>query len=372
MRRCSLLLLSLLLVGAFPASAAAPPRVLAAQDLDPVWSPDGARIALTRVYAYRDDLEVLDLRTHRVTKLASGRGKLFPSWSGDGSRLAYQAAGIWTVAADGGGRRRVAADGFAPAWRPASDDLAWITSRGDLRVGAEVWARGAVGRPSWSPDGSRLAYERSDGVYVASGRDASARVAAPGPEVLAAAWSHDGARLAYAARGRVWIVPADGSAVPAAATPRFPGVGNPSWANPDDALVYMRAGGLGFTYLNGRSLLLRPTRLAWTGDVGVPPTGEVFAYSGPRDGCLGHAVIKAYEDGAARDPQLTGGCEILGTAAAETVWGTSLGGDVILAGAGNDVVHANNRRTDRVDCGPGRDTVHADRGDRVRGCERVL
>jgi Tol biopolymer transport system component len=365
------LVLVALLALAAPASAAAP-RVLASQDVDPVWSPTGAAIAFTRVYAYRDDLLVLDLRTHRVTTIASARGKLLPSWSDDGTFLAYQAGGIWVAGADGKVRTRVVANGFAPAWRPGTSELAWITSSGSLQVDGAPWAGGAIGRPSWSPDGSQLAFERSDGIYVAAAPDTATRVAAPGPEVLAAAWSHDGTRLAYSALGRVWVVPADGSSPPAAVTPHFTGLGTPSWANADDALAYMRAGGLGFTYLNGRSLLLRQTSFGSAGDARVAPTGELIAYAGPRDGCRGHSVIKAYEDAAAHDPQLTGGCEIRGTPAGETIWGTSLGGDAILAGAGNDVVHASNRHTDRVDCGPGRDTVYADRQDKLRGCERVL
>jgi len=49
------------------------------------------------------------------------------------------------------------------------------------------------------------------------------------------------------------------------------------------------------------------------------------------------------------------------------------GADHVVAGTGNDVVRAfGGGKHDRVDCGPGRDTAYVDKGDRTRGCERVL
>jgi Ca2+-binding RTX toxin-like protein len=43
----------------------------------------------------------------------------------------------------------------------------------------------------------------------------------------------------------------------------------------------------------------------------------------------------------------------------------------LLGGPGNDRLNGVNRRIDRLECGRGRDRARADRGDRVRGCERV-
>ena len=50
----------------------------------------------------------------------------------------------------------------------------------------------------------------------------------------------------------------------------------------------------------------------------------------------------------------------------------SAGKDVLSGGVGNDTLVANDGRgDDRMDCGAGRDEAAADKGDRVRGCERV-
>jgi Ca2+-binding RTX toxin-like protein len=47
------------------------------------------------------------------------------------------------------------------------------------------------------------------------------------------------------------------------------------------------------------------------------------------------------------------------------------GRDLLLAGRGRDLIKAADSSRDRVRCGIGRDRVRADRGDRLRGCERV-
>jgi len=48
------------------------------------------------------------------------------------------------------------------------------------------------------------------------------------------------------------------------------------------------------------------------------------------------------------------------------------GGNTYFGGAGNDNIVAANGRHEKIDCGKGRDRVRADRGDRLRGCEKVL
>jgi Tol biopolymer transport system component len=86
----------------------------------------GGRIAFTRNRSGREDIYTVrpdgtDLR--RITR----RGGTEPSWSPDGSRLAFaRNGGIWVVDADGGQPRRV--------------------------------IRRAANQPVWSPDGKRIAF----------------------------------------------------------------------------------------------------------------------------------------------------------------------------------------------------------------------
>ena len=357
-----LVALALLLLPALPASAARLP-VVASQDWWPVWSPDGREIAFTRVQQRTMTLEVVDLARHRVFRVAANQGQLGPSWSANG-RLAFSLGGhIYTAGSDGSDRVAVAR-GYAPAWRPGSADIAYVN--GGLWVSRTLWASGVIGRPAWSPDGSRIAFQRDDGIYVSAAPGSERRIAAaadPG----APAWSPAGGQLAYTAANRVWVAAADGSSPPKALTGRVESPSAPSWSREGDALTYTASGAAWVTYLDGKTVPL--VRHADSGSA-FSPAGDLVAFSGPRPSCTGHAAIRIYYDNALDGP-VTGTCEIRGTGNADVLDGTDAGGDVILAGAGDDFVHARNGHRDVVECGPGRDAAWADRADVVRGCEIV-
>jgi Tol biopolymer transport system component len=337
-----LLLLVPVLFLAVPASATTS-RILAPMDWWPVWSPDGSHVAFTRVFANHMELDVLDLAHGRVARIGSNAGRLFPSWSSDGSRLAYGAGGVlYTASPDGSGKERSAAPtrAFAPAWRPGSDELAYLTTHGatntDLWVAGRLWARDVVDQPAWSPDGSQLAVARDDGVYVVTAPGVERRlVSVREPRFLV--WSRDGTRLAYVAGGRLDEASGVAAGGPGRSVPIAAGE-QPSWSTND-----------GYT-----------SPRAWSPSLPARTIGV-----GGRPGCPGHTVL--LENGRA----LTGSCAVLGTAKADVIEGTPLWGDVIEAGAGNDQVHANDGHTDRVDCGPGHDTVWADRTDRLAHCEVI-
>jgi hypothetical protein len=373
MRR--LLAVAAFLLLAVPASATTS-RILAPLDWWPTPSPDGTHVAFTRVYPNHMELELLDLRTRKTVRVGSNAGQLDPAWSSDGARLAYNSGGVlWEVAANGADKHRYQAptSAFAPAWRPGTTTLAYLTTHDaqntDLWVGNTRWARNVIGRPSWSPDGTKLAFQRDDGIYLATGPSSEARLASianPGAPV----WSPDGSRLAYSVGSVVEIASADASASPKIVGNALASVGTPAWS-PDGVHVAVPYR-LGITLVRADGsppATGTPVRgAAGPGVAYVAGSGALLA-SGGRPTCPGHVAIVEFTAG--RQATLSGSCVIAGTAGADVIEGTASWGDLILAGRGNDRVHANDGHTDRVDCGPGRDTVWADRTDRLAGCEIV-
>jgi len=147
-----LLILAALLVFAVPASAARLP-ILASHDWWPVFSPDSSAVAFTNVNGQGRvfTLDVVDSASGDVTRLAQASSQLFPSWSPDSQSVAYQSGGrIWTVGADGKGRRAVHA-GLYPAWSPDGKTIAYVLG-GAIHAGTATFGTNVIGVPAWSPN----------------------------------------------------------------------------------------------------------------------------------------------------------------------------------------------------------------------------
>jgi hypothetical protein len=324
-------------------------------------------------------LEILTLGTHSsIVEVAWSTGQLSPSWSSDGTMLAYAAGGrIYTVDGTGHAKRRLpfSAAATAPAIRPGSSQVAYLTSHGaqntDLWVDDTRWAGNVIGKPAWNAAGTMLAVQRDDGVYVLTGPGTERKLgtaASPGAPV----WHGDD--VVYPAVDRIWKVSAVSTAPHAVPlTRRFPDIASPTFDDASGALLFTARGGVEVSTSSLESMLYLPG--AGLGVAVEPPndSGDVsLAYVGPREGCPGHLGLRV-RTGAqlASDTGVSGTCDVVGTTRADVIEGSPREGDVILAGAGNDRIHANDGHTDRIDCGPGHDTVWADRSDRLAHCEIV-
>ena len=288
-------------------------RLDAAQS--PSISPGGTRMAYA---AYKHDRwwlpEIEDYQWDIVTsrldgsdrrRLTKSGGSRSPSWSPDGSRIGFMSSrGVYVMDSDGSNRRtvasgiRIAADRSPPvwspdgrrlafmAWEPDSPDGAWIhpvtTQKYPIKevlytVGSDgtglTRIGEAVGTPSWSPDGGRIAFARSDGdthvAIVTTDADGanektvfeSSEVRSSGitEPVFNVSWSPDGTRIAitglrvphskapWGETQAVSIVRADGAGPPRLISATWLTPAGVSWS-PDGSLLavlYPDAGSAG-------------------------------------------------------------------------------------------------------------------------------
>ena len=179
----------------------------------PSWSPDGSRIAFE---AYSDikseeledcnslfgcqDVYILDLRTGEITNLTKEPSRQYlPAWSPDGARIAFirtitsRVEDLWVVDIDG-------------------KDARQLTTNGHI-----------YNKPSWSPDGTRIAYvintpNVSNKLWVVD-VDASNSVDISHDHrwINWPAWSPDGEKIAFGAwseedrDSNIWLVDSDGT-----------------------------------------------------------------------------------------------------------------------------------------------------------------
>jgi Tol biopolymer transport system component len=151
-----------------------------------VWSPDGGLIASSGVRLFAAD--------------GSGSRALVdgshPSWSPDGTELAYQAAdGVHVIGADGTGDRFLAPGG-APQWSPAGDRILLQDGTGIYTVDAAGGTRALLTRgtdPEWSPGGDRVVFQRDHLVLVINADGTGESYVYEGGNPT---WSPDGQRIA--------------------------------------------------------------------------------------------------------------------------------------------------------------------------------
>jgi TolB protein len=209
-------------------------------DSDPKWSPNGQRLVFD---SRRDDghrniwIREFDGSYNRVTNDANSNNA-FPTWSPDGMKIAYVHDGeIWARDFAAGTLRQLTAgaDDSRPSWSnkdviafhrttPGNHEIFTVPADGSAPAKALI-AKGAGGgrQPSWSPDGTKLAYSKLlNGVLrivVARANGTSGKTITPGSPCPCQfpTWSPDGNQIAFqagpAGKEQIYVVGATGGTV---------------------------------------------------------------------------------------------------------------------------------------------------------------
>ena len=174
-------------------------------DGNPVWSPDGTKIAFVSNRDYLFSLYVMNAdgsNSQLVTDKVLDLGE--PSWSPDGRKIAFSAGvrgtigmskpsiDIYVLNVDGSGLAKLTQDSGAngsPTWSPDGKQIAFVSDRDDGK--SKIWIMNADGsnqrilpngqnttsdgflggQPAWSPDGTKILFTgyRACGVGAAGG-----------------------------------------------------------------------------------------------------------------------------------------------------------------------------------------------------------
>lgn len=242
---------------------------------DPVWSPNGAKIAFVKQgeghlniwVMYADGSGQKNLTKGPAGSVQNPRpgpnGKfgVDPNWSPTGSRIAYSVSGeIFVMKANGNGKKNLTCtnDGqfqeAEPAYSPDGSAIAYRYNSAD--VANDIWVMNSDGTnrrpltstpvresfPDWSPDGTEIVYMRSQPAgsiwkMNADGSGQTMLIGSVGETGRDPVWSPDGTKIVFASNAfdahngyDIFVMNPDGTGVTRVPSPEPPFSDlQPSW-----------------------------------------------------------------------------------------------------------------------------------------------
>ncbi|CCH52686.1 amidohydrolase [Fibrisoma limi BUZ 3] len=246
-------------------------------DAEPVWSPDGSKLAFVSDRQGNMDLWIQDVQTKQLTRVVDLPDDVnLPSWSPDGSRVAFyqgDARNVW-----GRGTLHTV----------------------DVKTGKVEKCHESVfvpSQPSWSPDGRYIALSALD-VYSSRYREGVSeillvslegkpdRYVSPVPERTLGTrgkngpiWSPDGRMMAYILDGVLWTVPVDAEGNPTGAPKQLTRelADVPTWTGDSKHLVFMATDTLKQVSVADGRIETIPLRFTWQPR---QPAGQLVVHAG--------------------------------------------------------------------------------------------